>query len=120
MTRNEALEELKTFPVSCLDFKENQALQVAIKALEEIQQYRALETVEELKTFKDGFAVDFANMGYEKGYADGYADAIDEFAEKLLEKAPRNWAGELELGGATCYLSANKVKEIAEQMKGSE
>lgn len=43
--------------------------------------------------------------------------AIDEFAERLLENTPRNWAGGLELGGLTCYLSANKVMEIAEQMK---
>lgn len=34
MTESEALEELKTFPINCLDFKENQALQVATKALE--------------------------------------------------------------------------------------
>ena len=34
MTEQEALEELKTFPISCLDFKENQALGMAIKALE--------------------------------------------------------------------------------------
>lgn len=47
-------------------------------------------------------------------------NTIDEFVEKLLEKAPKNWAGELELGGATCYLSANKVKETADQMKGGE
>lgn len=49
MTENEALEELKTFPINCLDFKENQSLQVAIKALEEIQHYRAIGTVEELQ-----------------------------------------------------------------------
>ena len=34
LTEREALEELKTFPISCLDFKENQALDMAIKALE--------------------------------------------------------------------------------------
>lgn len=34
MTESEALEELKIFPINCLDFKENQALQVATKALE--------------------------------------------------------------------------------------
>lgn len=46
--------------------------------------------------------------------------AIDEFVEKLLENAPKNWAGELDLNGMTCYLSANKVMEIAEQMKENE
>lgn len=45
---NEALEELKTFPINCLDFKENQALQIAIQDLEEIQQYRAIGTVEDI------------------------------------------------------------------------
>lgn len=47
-----------------------------------------------------------------------YNKAIDEFAERLLENAPRNFTGELELGGHTCYLSANKVMEIAEELKG--
>ena len=53
MTENEALEELKTFPTNCLDFKENQALQVAIQALEEVQAYRAIGTVEEFKALKE-------------------------------------------------------------------
>ena len=53
MTENEALEELKTFPINCLDFKENQALQVAIKALSEIQKYRAIGTIEEFKDLKE-------------------------------------------------------------------
>lgn len=34
MNVSEAIEELKTFPINCLDFKENQALQVATKSLE--------------------------------------------------------------------------------------
>ena len=46
------------------------------------------------------------------------ARAIEEFAERLLEKAPKNYAGELELGGITCYLNANQVKKIADQLKG--
>lgn len=53
MTENEALEELKTFPINCLDFKENQALQVAITALEKLKQYRAIGTVEEFKALKE-------------------------------------------------------------------
>lgn len=56
MTESEALEELKTFPANCLDFKENQALHVATKALEEIQQYRAIGTVKELKSMKENGA----------------------------------------------------------------
>lgn len=34
MTEQEALLELKSFPVNCLDFKEQMALDMAIKALE--------------------------------------------------------------------------------------
>ena len=53
MTENEVLEELKTFPVNCLDFKENQALHIAIQALEEVQAYRAIGTIEEFKALKE-------------------------------------------------------------------
>lgn len=52
-----------------------------------------------------------------QAYKSGYNKAIDDFAEKLLKKAPRNYVGELELGGSVCFLSANKVKNIAEQLK---
>jgi hypothetical protein len=55
---------------------------------------------------------------YYNGWNDGYKKAIDNFAEKLLENAPKNYAGTLELGGASCYLSANQVKKIADQLKG--
>ena len=34
MTEQEALSELRSFPVSCLDFKEQMALDMAINALE--------------------------------------------------------------------------------------
>ena len=53
MTESEALAELKTFPVNCLDFIENQALGVAISALEEIQQYRAIGTVEQFRELEE-------------------------------------------------------------------
>ena len=79
MTENEALEELKTFPANCLDFKENQALHVATKALEEIQQYRAIGTVEEIKSYFN----DNRKAGYKHGYSDGYAKAIDEFMSRV-------------------------------------
>ena len=50
MTESEALAELKTFPVNCLDFKENQALQIAVDLLE---QYRAIGTVSEFRELKE-------------------------------------------------------------------
>lgn len=60
---------------------------------------------------------DSYDEAYNDGYSDGYAKAIDNFADKLLETAPKNYAGTLELGGMSCYLSANQVKKIAEQLK---
>ena len=53
MTGKEALEELKTFPTNCLDFSENQALQIAIYALEKVQQFEAVGTIEEFKALKE-------------------------------------------------------------------
>lgn len=45
---------------------------------------------------------------------------IDEFAEKLLEIAPKNYAGTLELGGCCNYLSARHIMKFAERMKGGD
>ena len=51
----------------------------AVKALEEIQQYRAIGTVEEIKSFFN----ENRKAGYKHGHADGYAKAIDEITEKF-------------------------------------
>ena len=53
MTESEAMAELKTFPVNCLDFMENQALDVAISALEEVQELHAIGTVSEFRELKE-------------------------------------------------------------------
>lgn len=54
MTENEAIKIIREyrglFPSAC---GENEALDVAIKALEEIQQYRAIGTLEECLRNKD-------------------------------------------------------------------
>lgn len=57
MTEQEAIEKLKglkhLFTNTCEKIDENTALDMAISALEEIQQYRKLGTVEELKEAKE-------------------------------------------------------------------
>ena len=56
MTENEAIKELKYIKRRCDDegrYKDCDALEKAIKALEEIQQYRAIGTIEEFKALKD-------------------------------------------------------------------
>ena len=59
MTENEAIRNIKehlTF-AGCEDLMcEVEALEMAMQALEEIQQYRAIGTVEELKTMKENGA----------------------------------------------------------------
>lgn len=69
MTENERQEILKDIKDGYIDAWDNLTINELFKQIEkeheEIQQYRALGTVEELKTFKDGFAVDFANMEFE-------------------------------------------------------
>ena len=104
MTEQEAIEELKCYKAqSGTAYPEE--IELAINALEEVQQYRAIGTVEECRA-----AVEKQKEIRNK--------AIDDFEEKLLENAPKNYAGTLELGGMSCYLSANKVKQIAEKLKG--
>lgn len=53
---------------------EDYAIEEAIKALNEIQQYRKIGTVEECqKAWKSGY-----DVGYAKGYDDGYALGITQ------------------------------------------
>lgn len=74
------------------------------ECLEELKAYREIGTVEECK-------------GCVLEVLESYNKAIDDFEQKLLEKAPRNYAGDLELGGSVSFLSANAVIKIAEQLK---
>ena len=72
--------------------------------LEELKAYREIGTVEECKDCV-------------LEILEAYNKAIDDFEQKLLEKAPRNYVGDLELGGSVSFLSANAVTKIAEQLK---
>ena len=51
---------------------------------------------------------------------DNRIDTINEFLDKLLECAPKNYAGDFELGDMSCYLSAIQVKKIAEKLINGE
>ena len=70
----------------------------------ELKAYREIGTVEECK-------------GCVFEILEAYNKAIDDFKQKILEKAPRNYVGDLELGGSVSFLSANAVTKIAEQLK---
>ena len=103
MTENEALEALKLEggleisgkPLRVAQFFEG--LGIAIKALEEIQQYRSIGTVEEFKVLKEidedlrlKFCYEDLSSAENRGYMQGYNKAIDDFANFLHEKAKEN------------------------------
>jgi len=108
MSEKEALEILKTmYPKKCKmvdgrlkggfdnhECKEGQVLDMAIKALEEIQQYRAIGTVEELKELKYNGAfsgIELANIAaslaeLQKYQAIGTPDQCREAVERMKPK----------------------------------
>lgn len=99
MTENEAktiLTDLAFDESKITDNKEVKALQKAVIALSEIQQYREIGTVEEVKAI-----VDIGKWGYRKGYN----KAIDEFASEVKWKLFKQ------------RVSASDIDEIAEEMK---
>lgn len=101
MTENEAIEFLKgKYPLWGCDEDEYENAQIAIQALEEIQQYRAIGTVEEVKSI-----VYIGKWGYKKGYN----EAIDEFAEQMKELVYK-W---IDKG----IIAVGCIDEIAEQLK---
>ena len=134
---------------SCMYGKDKCAFDMAIKALEEIQQYRAIGTVEDIQTMKDNgsfSAVELAKIAvmlkrlkdYEAigtvediqkvlAFLDGNvanirAKAIDEFAEKLKE--PYKEILTNNDCGIDCKPCLNEflkeIDDIAEQMKAGE
>lgn len=121
MTENEIKNTKEWFK----DFIENYALsnqetiefQKAVACLEEIQQYRAIGTVEEVKNAY--------GRGYNQGSIDraeelqkcreyGYNKAIDEFVEALKEEyKPLD-----ETDADMCKMVFKRFDKIAEQLKG--
>ena len=53
MTENEAIKHLKLCKTSRLFIPNNDVLEIAIQALEEIQAYRAIGTIDEFKALKE-------------------------------------------------------------------
>lgn len=108
MTENEAIKVLKD--EHSYGYELNKACLIAIKALEEIQQYRAIGTVEEVKSI-----VNIGKWGYRKGYA----KAIDEFTHQLKENLNQEFPSNYESTGPYFSLENARliVDDVAEQMK---
>ena len=86
----------------CKDFYD-----MAIQALEEIQQYRAIGTVEEFKALKENqfFNFDSPVVRIDKK---SYDKAIDDFAEKIFYYCSMS------------NMNATMIRQIAEQLKGEK
>lgn len=93
MTENEAKYYLLEHkPI--IGFKtHNEALDVAIQALEEIQQYRAIGTVEQFEWCKDASHwKELFKEKLEQYEAIGTIEEFKEMKEKATPKKPREWA----------------------------
>lgn len=88
MTEKAAIKQLEFARILSDLPKEKEAIEMAIQALEEIEQYRAIGTVEEVKEIRN--------------------NSIDEFIDELL-----NWKPQDEEYRSLC----NVCYEIAEQLK---
>ena len=98
--------------IQLFEDEENRYSTVIEKVIEEIQQYRAIGTVEEFKNLKEKETEILLKDGqflYQQGLVDGYAKAIDEFAEKMRTKI----MCEID----DCADELDWIDEIAEQLK---
>lgn len=88
-------------------------------ALDEIQEYRAIGTVEEIKSFFN----ENRKAGYKHGYADGYVKAIDEFVERMFRICDDRGTKICAISNAPLYAHEDGtwhslIRDVAEQMKG--
>lgn len=116
MTENEAIKAIEhdlEWHSKELQPKYKEVLRYTIQALEEIQQYRAIGMVEEIKSFFN----ENRKAGYKHGYLDGYAKAIDEFAERLKDLIAKNVEDAESSNDLCCEIFQSEIDEIAEQMK---
>lgn len=123
MTENEALEYIKNMAFMCGEYEKCQyghqcttkclkATEIAIKALSEIQQYRAIGTVEELKSMKENGAftgVELAQLATMQMRLKEYSaiGTVEEF-KALKEKNNEHYSDTDELDGYG-YTCTNKT-----------
>ena len=122
MTENEAIKQLQ---VGYLGDTEDlvQAKHIAIKALEEIQQYRAIGTIEEVRMLKDykelydvykliGTIEEFRNLKYKKNVI---PIATIEFSKEDMQKIVDEKVAQIELD--IQGIRAKAIDEFAERLK---
>ena len=96
MNENEAINELKNTPLIRYEERVNgtstlvDAIRMAIQALEEIQQYRAIGTIEECSEAVKYMHYDCDNCTHGDGV---YGLASGECQSCIVGKKPSNWKG---------------------------
>ena len=119
MTENEVKETkewlqdfIRTFGCN-FDDLETRGFNECVMFLKELEQYRAIGTIEEFKALKEKETEILLKDGqllYQQGVVDGYAKGIDVYVEKLKY----NFGNDEELDSWATY------DEIAEQLKAGE
>lgn len=112
MTENEAIEELKMFPVWNMDDQwlnaddMEELIRFCTKAIEEVQQYREIGTVKELKELKEcAFSgMELASICIAMQHLKKYeAVGTIEECRAAVEKSPNIWGGRYDKEGNMIY-----------------
>ena len=119
MTENESILSTLQNAIDCAtDDITREDLEMMVKCLEELQQYRAIGTIEEFKTFKLGR---LGNKGFitigqtmEEYAQEVRAKAIDEFAEEM------KWEYRESIGTSEreIHFALAVIDQVAERLKG--
>lgn len=120
MTENEAIKVLKD--EHSYGYELNKACLIAIKALEEVQQYRAIGTMEEVRMLKDykelydvykliGTIEEFRNLKYKKNVI---PIATIEFSKEDMQKIVDEKVAQIELD--IQEIRAKAIDEFAEKL----
>lgn len=56
-------------------------------------------------------------QNYMRGYEDGKSDILDKIRIEFTNRYPKNYAGELDLGGSACHFSLNEILEIIDKYR---
>jgi len=103
MTKEEAIAYIKRADVTVgreIKTKTAEALDMAIKALEQKSKSEWEHDHEILKA-----------------YSDGANDILDKIKNEFIDRYPRDWANGFELGGRSCVFSLNDVLRIIDKYK---
>ena len=121
MTENEAKVEIMEsgIELGAGDYVDVEALKVAVNALEEIQVYRAIGTVEEFKALKEN---QFFNFDSPVARVDkkSYDKGIDVFAEKIIDLVNEFPTVEDDFGEIRPMRIEEMCNVLAEQLKGEK